>query len=289
MKIFIIAIVNHNRRKGYLMNKTMKTFVSLLMFGLVFACGFVLSELLSDEGEPNTQSQWENEDNPSSLTIATPTTPYPAVEGTNTATNDESNQNDVGYQPPALTEAELAFLQEHLFGQWRFVERMIALDAEDPVNKENYNFSDAGVEAIKNQIVIRFSEKMVAFVRQAWPGTFSNPHDLWLYAMSGGFQWTPSPRYSVNPVSHGMIDIFNVYYPRTYVSFDASESFINEDFIQVVYVPQSFLYDIVFLRMVAKPFADTIYIDPNDTDTIYVDVCGIWRLERDHKEYVRVR
>ena len=83
----------------------------------------------------------------------------------------------------------MEFLQEHVFGQWRFSRRLFTNGRQ-----EKYNFSEQGIEDMKN-IVINFDADRINIVSGLDQETFHNSQDAYVFADGGGFFSTEMPVY----------------------------------------------------------------------------------------------
>ena len=182
---------------------------------------------------------------------------------------------------PDLTESEVEFLEKHIFGQWRFSERLYSLDeSSNIIYDTTYNISDVGVEELKKYLVIAYEKNWIDFPVRMKQNTFSNVRDMFLFGNNGGFQEIENPVYSIEKMDSNVIDLSNVY---TLGSGKNEIEFLGaENFIKISCLVQN---EENMSRKIGKVFLDTIYIDPNDINTIYVDFCGLWKMERDQLYY----
>lgn len=184
------------------------------------------------------------------------------------------NARNDDWRTTELTEEDANFLREHLFGVWRVSERLIALD-------EGYrytsNFSEQGVEELKD-FVIEYKEDFVRSVGYD-QNTFSNPEDVFLYTEYGG-------NYAVNlPVYHVERDVdeneirLNHLFAGPYNGWAQYEDFGEGKLVHVHY---DLGYDVNDNPSVFSIFflGNSIYINPDDTNTIYLDFCGLWELKK---------
>lgn len=182
---------------------------------------------------------------------------------------------------PVLTGAETAFMEEHVFGQWKFAERCISLD-EGKHGEGNYlsNISDVGVEELMEQGVFGFYETSIAFNIEMDQFSFSNAADMYLLGLNRGYQTVKNPIYKIEEMKDSTVKLEDVYNKKGREVQMPS----MDNFIKVMY----------FTEMEGKGnaewlaernFGDTIYIDPNEKDIFYIDFCGLWRMERDETNY----
>ncbi|MDL2302265.1 hypothetical protein LJC58_07915 [Lachnospiraceae bacterium OttesenSCG-928-D06] len=114
----------------------------------------------------------------------------------------------------------------------------------------------------------------------------SDSGDMYLYAMWSGFNWSSNPRYKIANVDTNIIHLEDLYYDKGHdIQFPGAENFIkvtysidneSQSFIQISYPTEG---------IKGRNLADIIYIDPNDSNTIYLEFCGLWKMERDNNQY----
>ena len=177
-----------------------------------------------------------------------------------------------------LTEKDMEFLKEHLFGQWAFSRRLVALD--EGLNKYQgtvSNFSAQGVEELKE---MRFTYGE-GDVRPLLLRRFlSNPTDMYLFGIYGGLNLVYLPYYHIDTeVDEGNILLTDLYGEGTYsVEFPEDKELVrvyyNWGYDETAYPSVSMIY-----------MGSNIYIDPEDTETIYVDFGGLWEMKRDNDYY----
>lgn len=177
-----------------------------------------------------------------------------------------------------LTEEETEFLREHVFGQWRFSKRIFTNG-----RGEEYNFSEQGIEDMKN-IVVSFDADRVNIVSGLKQETFTNSQDIYVFAEYGGFTTTDSPVYYIKK------DI-NTHAVPLYTDFGTINFSEKKELVLV-------RYDLGYWESNwRKPaaggdngypcsyLAEYLYIDPEDTDTLYMSFGGLWELKRDSGTY----
>ena len=179
-----------------------------------------------------------------------------------------------------LTEEEEKFLQEYLYGQWRFSERIIEIDENNNFNYNSFpNISDIGVEEIK-AVRLLYEDSSVSITVKIGQDTFTNARDMYLFAAHGGFSWSDNPIYSINEMDTDSIilkDVYNIYNGYE-VTVEGLENYIHVHYS--VPTEKSELHGNIF-----SCFGSDIYINPSDTDVIYIDFCGLWKMERDDSYY----
>lgn len=147
-----------------------------------------------------------------------------------------------------LTEEEQNFLLEHVFGKWYFSKRMTALKEGD---ESAVNFSEQGIEAIKDNVFMtytRFYTESSGYTESI----FSTKEDMYLFAAYGGMA--------------------SVQYPVYHIETDAE--------CELVHVYYDLGYDEQENASVDVCYACDIYVNPEDTDVLYLDFGGLWELKR---------
>jgi len=234
----------------------LKRVLTMVICVVFFISGFVISKYYTLENESHEES--------------------PKI--TDNTDVEKNNEKDVF---PNLTESEIEFLEKHLFGQWRFSERLYSLD-ESSNNRYNttYNISDIGVEELKKYLVIAYEKDWIDFPVRMQQTTFSNARDMFLFGRNGGFYSIRNPVYSIEKMDSNVIDLSNVY---TLGSGKNKIEFLGaENFIKISCLVRN---EENMSRQIGEVFLNTIYIDPNDVNTIYADFCGLWKMERDQANY----
>lgn len=170
-----------------------------------------------------------------------------------------------------LTEEEQKFLQKHVFGTWYFSERMIALEE----GYENIaNFSEQGIEEIKENAFTEYN-KSFAGISGHTRNTFSVASDIYLFAAYGGMTSVKYPVYHIETeVDEERLAMHHIYMSDnvSYVGFPEEG--------ELVHVFYDLGYDEQEDASVDVYYAADIYINPKDTDVIYLDFCGLWKLKR---------
>ncbi|MCM1233939.1 MAG: hypothetical protein NC489_27855, partial [Ruminococcus flavefaciens] len=106
--------------------------------------------------------------------------------------------------------------------------------------------------------------------------TFSRPEDIYLYNQCGGDQAVNDPVYYVDrhvdenniPISNDGIQIEGAVFPLK---------------CELVFVFYDLGCDEAYYPAITCTYghaADRIYVNPDDTDTLYLSFCGLWKLER---------
>ena len=169
-----------------------------------------------------------------------------------------------------LTEDEREFLEEHVVGEWSFSERVIALEE---------GFSEQAVKNLDN-ISIVFHNDVVQCVgyRQS---TFLKPEDIYLFAAYGGEAPVRDPVYHIDSnVDEERICLRDIY---------ADEGVYYAPFpeeCELVHVYYDLGYDEENYPSVdVYYFADDFYVDPDNTEVLYLNFGGLWKLERQMDTY----
>lgn len=197
---------------------------------------------------------------------------------------EEDNGEDVANEEElffGMTQNE--FLEEHLFGQWRFVERVIDIQPKfNFYHGADPNISDVGVEELKRTVLLYYSSDSVELPINIGQNSFTHPQDMYLFAAYGGFMWTSKPVYALEYQNRGFITLANVYdiFEGYRVWIDWMDGFVHVHYYVPAEIGEPQLCGDKFTY-----FGRDIYIDPEDTDTIYIDFCGLWRMERDDTYY----
>ncbi len=178
-----------------------------------------------------------------------------------------------------LTIEETAFLEEHLWGvvmgAWEFSERVIALKENVNHREWEVNFSEKGIEEMElNRVMIWYYKEDLWCSTPAPRRFFSNQADIYLYSVYGGLVKIRFPVYQVEQMDTGTIFLDNVY---SETGYDEVELDWMKGFYHVYY---SMMEAEGAGRMTGYYPANDIYIDPEDTDVIYVDFCGLWKMVR---------
>ena len=196
-------------------------------------------------------------------------------------TRDDTNYNTNEKTEP-LSEEEQQFLEEHLYGQWRFAERVVEIDDTNHDRQGvTANISDAGVEELKQIAVLLYEEAAIQFSVEIGQDSFSNAQDMYLFAANGGVSWTRKPIYEMNRLDTDTIVLRDVYNWREgyEVQMQGWEDYVHVHY----YVPDE--QESMQHGNIYSAFGSDIYVNPNDTDTIYIDFCGLWEMTRDDTNY----
>lgn len=180
-----------------------------------------------------------------------------------------------------LSEEDRAFLEEHVYGQWRFSNRIVEIDQNNHYYGVTSNISDVGVEELKQTVVILYGENSVDFPEKIKQNSFTHAQDMYLFAAYDGFASTMNPVYKISEMNTNKVvlgDRYNWAY-----SYEIRMPGW-EDYIHVTYHVKSDP-DSRRIAHYFGYFGSDIYVNPNDTDRIYVDFCGLWEMTRDETHY----
>lgn len=181
-----------------------------------------------------------------------------------------------------LSEEDRAFLEEHVYGQWRFSNRIVELDENNNIHYgATSNISDVGVEELKRTVVICYDEGWVGFPVEIGQDSFTHAQDMFIFAAYGGFSSTINPVYKISEMHTNKVVLSDMY---NWAYSYAIRMPGWEDYIHITYHAKSDP-DSMLCANYFPFFGSDIYVDPNDTDTIYVDFCGLWEMIRDEIEY----
>ncbi len=162
-------------------------------------------------------------------------------------------------------------LEEHVFGDWRFSRRIGVNNdgrvtmGEDPPNGSKVDFSELGVEEMK-RIVVHYGRDSAGVAWGIDQSTFTDPVDAEMFGTAGGFQSIIRPSYALGE---------GTYFYRLVVEDCPSA----EDLVPVCYAGWNAVWEKLPRDSIHK-----IYVDPGDTDILYLDFCGLWEMKREKKE-----
>ena len=172
-------------------------------------------------------------------------------------------------------ECKEEFLEKHVYGEWRFSRRLGTMDdgrGEYPNHPLQVDFTEQGAEEMKN-IRIYFRKNSVKIVDGLSPATFTNSGDMKLFGREG-FHEVRYPEYHVSTE--------NKFFFRIYQGLDADSYFCEES--DVVFVRYGLRHDIDGPRLENKMAGEQVYVNPAETDKIYMNFTGLWELERVEEE-----
>lgn len=200
-----------------------------------------------------------------------------------------------------LTEDDEAFLQNYFYGIWQFEDRIVPLceteynhDTETDKQHPEWNFSETaqetlctlGIDVNDTDVSITTMEpyELEGAEKMYLPSwgyyEFENPQDAYLYGMYGGYGYVHAPAYHVEKVNSQEVRVLNLSNGYQYETVDMSDEGITE------------LYHIYY-NFGSQPseksasyggrLPSSFYIDVNHPNVLYVDFCGLWKLERKWK------
>lgn len=195
---------------------------------------------------------------------------------------DSLEQKVTEYSENIETEVDETFLEEHIYGNWELMNRVVKYDeSEDEMLRCQSNFSEHGVDELYG-LIISYSKEGVQIPGLLPLGNnslLSNPNDVYLFGLYGGFNAASNPRYYMLTMPGEEIQLFQnqfMIYNEQYIQI------FNEKFIKKVYYNlgndtnangEPYLY--------RRCIGDILYVaDETDQDTLYLDFCGIWELKR---------
>ena len=164
-----------------------------------------------------------------------------------------------------LDEEDAEFIWEHVLGQWKISERAIDI-------KHDENISRQGIKEMKDLVFVY--DKDYVMIKGYDQNTFSKRDDIFFYIRYGGNREVNLPVYHV-------------------------DRHVDEDYLMLGYLAQGqhsrfpeacelvhVRYDLGYGASQPSVLADTtfaasdIYVNPDDKDTLYIDMYGLWKLER---------
>lgn len=172
-----------------------------------------------------------------------------------------------------LTEEEdEKFIEEHVFGTWRFSKRLAALD--DGGNGIA-NFSEQGVEELKNMGIIYDDIRVTKKNLNEYKNCFlSKPGDIFLFTEYGGDKSVRYPTYYIErEVDEERIKLKNISGEEIYIQLPEE--------CELIHVYYDLDYDEENNPSVLGYYlANDLYVNPDDKDTLYLNFCGLWELKR---------
>ena len=154
-----------------------------------------------------------------------------------------------------MEEKKEKFLEEHLYGKWRFLEVVRGDILSD------YTLSKNGQEELKEMVILEYQKEWVKHPLKKGQNSFSDPRDMWIFALEGGISWGKLPTYTVEKVKKNLF-----YVTYSFPSLQGGSKYLILD-------REDFPFE-------GKNFWNDIYIDPDDTESIYVKFGVFWKLTR---------
>lgn len=166
--------------------------------------------------------------------------------------------------PSTLNDSQQLFLEKYLFGKWRFSERLLLANS-NAYNSRLFNFSSLGVEELIDYLSIRYTENEIEIMGLE-PTSFTKVRDMYLFAFYGGMDNIQNPQYQIKQNDSNTVLIAEVNHdPPIYkADFEGSENFI------MITLKESHGYNMGL----------AIYVDPSNTEEIYLSFCGLWKMKR---------
>lgn len=157
-------------------------------------------------------------------------------------------------------------LEEHVFGDWRFSRRIGVVNdgrvaAAEDVPPGRVDFSEQGVEEMKG-IVMHYGRDSAGVAWGIDQTTFTDSADMELFGTAGGFRSIIRPSYALGEGT----------YRQRVVAEDCPPV---EELVPVCYAGWNVVWEELPRGSIHK-----MYVDPGDTDTLYLDFCGLWELKR---------
>lgn len=169
------------------------------------------------------------------------------------------------------------FLKEHVYGTWKLEERVYTL------KNTEMDFSDEGLNALQN-MTFYISPYQVSFLDKEY-NLFQNPKDAYLFGMYGGYVQVFYPDYEVSDVLQidltedvrGYEQVTNIYsqcgYDEIFLSDMGVEKIRDVSYSDDMYKGY---YDPCYYG----ELPDRLYVDVDQPDVLYLEFCGIWKLQR---------
>lgn len=132
-------------------------------------------------------------------------------------------------------------------------------------------------------IVVNFGVDRINIVSGLNQETFADVQDIYAFSDYGGFLSTELPVYRVRKdINTSSVPLYkdfgtvNMSEKEELVLVDCSLGYLENSIYRPT-VGEDNGFPCLYLRY--------LYIDPEDTDTMYVNFCGMWELKRDKQNY----
>ena len=166
------------------------------------------------------------------------------------------------------------FLGKHLFGSWSFSRRLISLE-ECGQEGDFSSLAEKGLE----DLWITFERDFIS-IKGYDADTFSNVYDVYLFSEYGGNTMPNQPVYQIQ----SDVDEENIILHHT-LTEDMEVLIPFPEKCELMRITYDLGYDLdQFPAVDTVLFGDNIYLDPEDTDTIYMDFGGLWELKREGEQ-----
>lgn len=237
-----------------------------LLITLLFGCffiGYMVSVNVNKQNETNDNVTAPINKTTSKLSTENTfaSTPMPAIETKN------------------LSKEDRKFLEDHVYGYWKFSRRIFALDESinDTANLSS-NISDEGVKSlIGSGIHINKNYISQDASRISSVAHLTNPVDTYLMGLYGIFNKIVNPVYIISEVNTKDLLINN----KLVNIKSPLDIFGTKRITQVSYGLGEEDYSRAFINIEIYGIGGTLYVpDTNDKNTLYIDFCGIWELKR---------
>lgn len=175
-------------------------------------------------------------------------------------TNNARNLHKV-YWAADIKEEDAQLIAEHVLGEWEISERIMKIMGGG-------NISSQGIEEMKNLVFVY--DKNFVRITGYDQHTFSNRDDLFLFQFYGGNYEVNLPVYHVNR----NVDECDLGGQGDYGQFPKE--------CELVKVNYDLGYEVSSYPSVLGSIyvGEVLYVDPEDKDTLYLDMCGLWELKR---------
>ncbi len=169
------------------------------------------------------------------------------------------------------------FLDEHLLGVWQFEERIIPLEED---YDGSINFTGQGLEEMKGISIAFYRRPTMVRFEDYDANSFSDPKDAFLFWMYAGYDTVKEFAYYIDEeVDESRLGLRHIISQDG--EYEEYEAAFPED-CELVHVTYNLSFDKEenpVLLPETYPVA-SVYIDPEDDETIYVDFCGLWKMKR---------
>lgn len=178
-----------------------------------------------------------------------------------------------------LSKEDRKFLEENVYGYWKFSRRIFALDesSNDTANLSS-NISDEGVKSlIGSGIHINKNYISQDASRISSVAHLTNPVDIYLLGLYGIFNKIVNPVYTISEVDTNDLLINN----KLVNIKSPLDIFSTKRITKVSYGLGEEDYSRALINIEIYEMGGTLYVpDTYDKNTLYIDFCGIWELKR---------
>ncbi len=181
-----------------------------------------------------------------------------------------------------MEEKKKEFLEDHLYGQWRFLEKVAS------GYDEEYGLTEIGERELKRMVILEYQKEFVRHPLKDGQASFTNPKDMWTFGICGGLSWGKQPVYTMEKMKESWIVLGNLR-EKSKIYHARVPGAKVENFIHIKYGFQTSQEEWKDSDYQEDYFGSNIYVDPDDTESIYVEFCGLWKMvrtgERDGEGY----